>query len=401
MLAYYIVMAIVFFVQALVMLEAYRNLIYTHREIRPKNLKYRPKTAVICPCKGLDTTFDRNIGSLFELDYRDYQIFFVVESAEDPAHSRLSELIEQNNRSARPIETQLLVAGLSEGCSQKLHNLLCAYAAVSEDFEVLAFIDSDICLKDHFLSSLVYPLRRANVGASTGYRWFVPTDNRLSSLSLSAINAFFASCLGPHDWNSTWGGGMAIKREIFKRYNVDKIWQKAGTDDYTLTSAVKQAGLGVIFVPLCYVASYESLSWRQLLQFARRQFLITRVFMPGLWRLAILGVGHFVVAFWASLAITAYLAWSGSAQAIYAAILPVGLFVLSVIKAIARQLMIRRILVQDRDRLALPGILDILAGPLLSIITLGCLIASGMSRKTVWRGKKYILHGPQNTEIVA
>ncbi len=107
-------------------------------------------------------------------------------------------------------------------------------------------------------------------------------------------NAFFAAQLGPHNWNSAWGGAMAIRREMFEKLEIAKLWRGALSDDYALTYAVKKAELEIVFVPSCFVASYEKSSWSEMFSFARRQFIITRVCMPKLWRLAVLGFGHFI-----------------------------------------------------------------------------------------------------------
>ena len=69
MIIYFIFAVVILLIQLLVLLEGYRNCLYNRRKYRPKPSKYQPTAAVICPCKGLDTTFDRNINSLFVQDY--------------------------------------------------------------------------------------------------------------------------------------------------------------------------------------------------------------------------------------------------------------------------------------------------------------------------------------------
>ncbi len=399
MIVYYVFATVILLIQAVVLVEAYRNLIYTRRQYRPTPSKYQPRTAVISPCKGMDTTFDRNINSLFHLNYPDYEIFFVVDSATDPAYRRITEIIEQNSANSHPVKAHLVIAGPAQTSSQKVHNLLTVCNSLPSDFEVLAFIDSDACLKSHFLTSLVHPLRRKDVGASTGYRWFVPVDNRIGSAVLSAINAFFASQMGPHSWVSTWGGAMALQRKTYDQINLSQVWRNCCTDDYPLTTAVHKADLLVIFAPACYVASYEKTSWRDLFSFARRQFIITRVYMHRLWVLAILGMGHFVVAFWTGLLVSLYLYANSSVHARYAAMLPVFLMVASIVKALFRQIMIRKILPEDRYRLLVPALIDIFLQPFLAVFTLACLISSAFSRVIVWRGIRYTLHSANHTEI--
>ncbi len=401
MILYYIFAVVLLLVQGLVLVEAYRHLIYTLRKYRPKDSDYKPPVVLIAPCKGLDTAFDQNMESFFQQDYPDYEILFVVESREDPAYRRLAEILERLQTRGNRVPARILVAGLARTSSQKVHNLLAACEAASKDREVFAFVDSDVCLKRHWLRALVHPLRRSDFGASTGYRWFVPADGRLSSQVLSAINAYVASLLGPHPWNSAWGGSMAIRREMFDKIHLAETWRKACTDDYTLTYLVKKENLPIAFVPACFVASYEGMSWRELFLFARRQFIITRVYMPRLWWLAAAGLGHYLAGFWIGVGVTAYLLRQSSSQASLAAVLPAALWLLSMIKGLTRQVMIAKILPEDRKRLRLSAVIDIFFQPLVSAFTLCCVLAAGFTRKIRWRGICYHLIDADRMEIEA
>ena len=140
-------------------------------------------------------------------------------------------------------------------CSQKIHNLLYAYRQIPDDIEVLAFADSDICVRPDWLSHLVHRLRLDRTGATTGYRWYVPKKNNFATLALVATNAKIAQLLGNTIFNHAWGGSMAIKVQTFRELGIDKIWQKAVSDDLSLSCAVKDAHKKVEFVPGCLVAT--------------------------------------------------------------------------------------------------------------------------------------------------
>ena len=398
---YFIFAAVVLLIQLLMLLEGYRHYLFSRRKYRPKASKYQPPTAVICPCKGLDTTFDRNINSLFDQDYPHYEIYFVVQSESDPAYRRLEKIIQERTSSGHGVKAHLMVAGMAQSCAQKIHNLLTVCQTLPDEVEVTAFIDSDACLKGHFLGSLIHPLRRKEVGAATGYRWYVPTDKRLSSKVLSVINAWVASLLGPHGWNSAWGGAMAIRRETSEKVNLREAWKNACSDDYLLTNQVKKAGLKISFVPACFVASYEEMSWRELFSFARRQFIITRVYRPQLWYLALFGWGHFVLAFWLGLIVTVLLFIEHSPQAPFAVVLPAGLLAASMAKAVTRQLLIRKILPEDEKKLLAPGLIDIFLGPATAGFALLCVLSAGGKRTIEWRGIKYYLKDENHTQILS
>lgn len=258
----------------------YRFAIKKYRKNRQWN---KPKVALIVPCKGIDTNFDKNVASFFNQKYPNYTLWFVVEDAADAAYKRLAELKEKLLAASIASDVQIFVAGHSTSSSQKNHNLLYCYQKLPSDINIMAFADSDCCLRCDWLNHLIWPLRKEKYGASTGYRWFVPQKNNLATLALSALNAKVAQLLGNSPFNHAWGGSMAIKVDLFKSIGLDKIWAHAPSDDLSLTYAVRKAGRKLAYVPACLVASYEYITWPRLLEFARRQFVITRVCCPLTW----------------------------------------------------------------------------------------------------------------------
>jgi ceramide glucosyltransferase len=399
MLIYYIFSAGLILTQLVILVEAYRHLVFTVRKYRPKPPRWTPPAAIISPCKGLDNTFDRNIRSFFDQDYPDYSIYFVVESTEDPAYARLRDLIEEHRAAGGTVPAQVVVAGVARTRGQKIHNLLAGVDAAGETAAALTFVDSDACLERHWLRAIVHPLRREDIGASTGYRWFVPTDGRLSTQVLSAMNSNIASLLGPHGWNAAWGGGMAIKKANFEHWGVRQAWMQGCSDDYALTNRVKKAGLTVAFVPACFVASYEQMSWGQMWNFGQRQFILTWFYARRLWWLGVAGFSQYLMGFWTGVGVSCYLWWQGSTQVKYAAILPAFLYIVSMMKASARQIMIRRILPRERRKLLIPAILDLLFQPFTTLWLLICLLSTARSKSMVWRGHRYRLIDADHTEI--
>jgi cellulose synthase/poly-beta-1,6-N-acetylglucosamine synthase-like glycosyltransferase len=67
-----------------------------------------------------------------------------------------------------------IVAGPAVDRGQKVHNLSVVTSAIDRASEVLVFVDSDARPAGDWLKSLVAPLQDETLGATTGYRWFVP-----------------------------------------------------------------------------------------------------------------------------------------------------------------------------------------------------------------------------------
>jgi cellulose synthase/poly-beta-1,6-N-acetylglucosamine synthase-like glycosyltransferase len=387
--------------QLLFLFHAVRNYRYALAKYEGrKGNSYTPRVALIVPCKGLDTRFACNVGSFLQQDYDNHRIFFVVDAESDPAYERLRQIREARRGDCSALEVHILVAGASSSRSQKIHNLLYAYHNVPDDTDVLVFADSDVCVHADWLARLVWPLRRPKCGVATGYRWLIPARSNLATLVLSALNGSVAQLLGNSRFNHAWGGSMAIRTADFRRLGVPEIWKHTLSDDLSLSRAVRQAGMRVNFVPGCLVPSFEAMTWRQLCEFARRQFLITRVCTPGTWWLGLLSSVGSVAGLWGGAGLAAYAAASGFANTgLYAAV-PVTFFLGQVVRAVLRQSMARRILAEHRSELRSAARTDILGGWLWSIIMLALVLSSAWGRTIRWRGVRYRMDGPHQTTVL-
>ncbi len=379
--------------QVLLLWHAIRNYRYAVHKARRIGSGYRPCVLLTVPCKGIDQAFDVNITSILRQDYPAWDLHFVVQDKADPAHARLEALCRAHASACSARTVRILVAGCAEACSQKIHNLLCSCREAATDVDVLAFADSDACLDPSWLAHLVSPVRREPFGAATGYRWFVPRCNNLASLALSAINAKVAGLLGNTPFNLAWGGSMAIRMDMFQKTGLAEIWSRAVSDDLCLTYAVKKARRKVAFVPACLVASYEATTWTRLFEFGRRQFVITRVTLPGSWWFALVSALYAVLGLWGTLGVAVVQAWRSAPQAAWYFAVPAVFFLAQLVRAILRQRMITRILPEDAARMTAARWADILGASLWTWVLLACILSSAVGRTIIWRGIRYRLVG--------
>jgi cellulose synthase/poly-beta-1,6-N-acetylglucosamine synthase-like glycosyltransferase len=339
------------------------------RTYRPGRAAGDRRVIVFCPCKGIDTEFEKNIHSVLNQDYRDYDVQFVVESAEDPAHSVL-----------RTIGANVLVAGRASDCGQKVHNL--AYAVARRpDGEIYVFCDSDARFPHDWLSHLIAPLDSANI--TTGYRWYVASRFHFSTLMRSAWNASSISILGDHDRNFAWGGSTALYRETFHRLKILDAWRGSISDDYAITRRAQRNKAKIVFVPECLIPSYGECSFNELLEFTTRQVIITRVYHPGLWRLGFLGYALFNTAFWT---LPFFHPW-----------LWLVIYGLSAARSWIRQSAIKTAL--PHRALSGNGSFYILFSPLVALLYLYNMIASALGTEIVWRQIHYKLVSPNETHV--
>jgi ceramide glucosyltransferase len=394
--------------QVVFLLQTYSNYRYAVKKYRRKRWWYRPRAVLIVPCKGLDSAFRENITSFFGLDYENYLLWFVVADESDPAYGELCDLKSRLETGSKAQEVQVFVAGHSRSCSQKIHNLLYCYERIGDDVEVLAFADSDICVRGNWLSHIVYPLRQSKNGVASGYRWYIPKRNNLASLALSAMNAKIAQLLGNTPFNQAWGGSMAIRVDVFRRLGLDKIWATALSDDLSLSGAVKKAGMKVAFVPACLVASYEQTTWRQLFEFCRRQFLITRVSAPKTWWLGLCSSLYSVLGIWGAAGLAVYAARIQHEDLPLFVAVPFVFSASQLARVMLRQRMAHRLLAQSQEgrptaehrAMRAAWAADTLAFWLWSLLLLLLIIASAFGRTIRWRGIRYKLLSPTETVVV-
>src|SRR5688500_5144276 len=134
------------------------------------------------------------------------------------------------------------VAGLSENCGQKVHNLQFAIQSLPSEYSVVAFIDSDCFVRSDWLRNLVRSVLLDSQHAASGYRWF-SADQNFASLLRSAWNSTVLTLFKEKGKdNFAWGGSTAISRDSFDGSRVLEFWRGSVSDDYSLTQALKTSG---------------------------------------------------------------------------------------------------------------------------------------------------------------
>jgi GT2 family glycosyltransferase len=332
-----------------------------------------PRACVIVPVKGEDQGLRENLAALGSLDYPDYDLLIVARTAADIPPGALPRR-----------STIVLAHGEEPHTSEKVQNLAAALRASGNRAEVFAFADSDGRVTPRWLRALVGPLEEPGVGASTGYRWFVPDPPGFWPLLRSVFDATVLECLQPEGAAFAWGGSMAIRKETFFEIGVFRAWKNAISDDYTLSGAVRHAGLRIAYAPGALAPSFERLSAGRFLEWARRQLLLTRVYRPGLW--------------WPAL--VAYVVYCGGMAASIAALIQGHrLAALGLIAQLAPGMWKGRNRA-IRARAALPEYADwfkrhiwvhALWTPLATWVWLMVLIASAFGHTIRWRGNTYDL----------
>ncbi|GAC1328806.1 MAG: hypothetical protein NVSMB26_04480 [Beijerinckiaceae bacterium] len=349
-----------------------------------------PRAVIIVPIKGRseqDAVFFRALRSQ---NYPDYRIVAALESEDDPAFPLLTNELAHDGA---PVE--VCIAGLAVQSGQKVHNLLAALDRVRPDDSIVAFIDADTSPGPEWLPRLISEIVDSGHAAVTGYRWIVPTDDRLSSAVVSVANTSIVTL--PRlalVMNACWGGTTAMRRSTLEQIGIRRYWEGALVDDLQMTRALRDHGVRIFSRRQSLLLSPVAMTWRQAFAFGRRQYQIVLTHEPGLWLLAaiitLIPALSCVFAFW--------LVAQGSIVA--AALLIVSVF-LGEIRTRCRKRIVRAMWRQEgnvsRARL---WAVDRWLKPLWWGFHAVCVFSALGSRRVHWAGVDYIVHHRQDIQVI-
>ncbi len=243
----------------------------------------RPPVAILTAIKGVSDSTQQFLEAVCRQQYPAYRLIFALESRSDPALP-LVEDIQQRHAGTIPVD--IVIAGRATQRAQKVHNLLAAFRTLRGDDAIVVFTDADILPDQTWLSQLIQPIASRTAAASSGYRWLLPADRRWPTLVAAAIDLSIATAARSERWNLCWGGSIALDRAALDQIDLPAIWNRAASDDLTLTAALRARGLKIKAPLSVLVPSPVAYSWTSLFSFARRQYLLVKAYAPRHWWLA-------------------------------------------------------------------------------------------------------------------
>jgi cellulose synthase/poly-beta-1,6-N-acetylglucosamine synthase-like glycosyltransferase len=359
---------------------------------------YAPVAAVICPCKGVELGLEDNLTALTRFDYPNYEIYISMATSLDPALKVIERV-----KAAGKQPVHIVIAGPPEDCGEKVYNLRRAVESVPEKFEVLVFTDSDVRLGRAWLSKLIAPLQDLRIGATTTYRWFIPSrsfgSGGFASTLASAWNAAIATMLGRHRDNFCWGGGTAIRRKMFDDLNVLEAWQGAVSDDLSMTRALDAAGKPIVFCPECLGVTLHPWTGSELLEFTNRQVLITRVYSPRRWLFGALEhLSYSLSLIYAAFVIL--IAMAGGDPWGQLVLLTLAVVLLAAMKGAMRTIAVNELLPEWKAKLQEWSWVWTGLAPVVPFLYSWNFIRSLLSKRMRWRGIRYQLISPRMTRIL-
>jgi cellulose synthase/poly-beta-1,6-N-acetylglucosamine synthase-like glycosyltransferase len=366
------------------LLATYSVLHHRRAFVAPPALLEAPRVVILVAIKGVTALTPIFLNALASQLYGDFRLILALESEADRAFPLAMNM--QRLMTGR-LEVDVVIAGPSSCRAQKVHNLLAALSRLRAEDRVVVFADADIVPPLTWLSQLVRPVAVHEAAASCGYRWQLPQDLRFPSLMVAAIDMSIATAARSRHWNLCWGGSVAIDRQALDQIDLPTVWDRAASDDLTLSAALRARGLRMYVPPWVLVPSPISHDWASSFRFAHRQYLLLRIYAFRHWLLCAWLACVPTLAAW--LALRAL--WSGARWPLLGLILS-GLLLqvrLSTRRGIARMVLQG---VQIDAAQATIGFAR-WAWPLIHLTHLAAFLTSAVGHRFTWAGIGYRLHG--------
>lgn len=238
----------------------------------------QPFATVLLPFRNLDYNLEQTVEILLNQNYPEYEIVFVT-SEDGKAKRVIEEMIKPYSEKARLV----FVTEKASFRSDKINNLQAGIREASSRAKIYAFIDSDIIPSKDWLKNLTAPLKEPLCGVATGTAWIDTEKPDLFALATRYWD-FQATTQILFPFTSfARGFSMALRREVFEKLDIVKVWDRAYHDNLTLTDTVKKAGLRVCYAPGCVVSHCFSIRGLQWAGWLKRQTWNTRLYYPRLF----------------------------------------------------------------------------------------------------------------------
>ena len=239
------------------------------------NDTFHPSIAVVLCLRGMDPSLSECLRGLAEQSSADFQLFCVVDDANDPALTAVGAA----KSSFKNTPITLTIDQLSPSCSLKCSALITAFQYIIDQgspYDVIALIDADTCCDRHWLKDLVAPMANPAIDATSGTRWFEPRDNGVGSWVRQIWNA--AAIVQMELYGIPWGGALAFRTSLLEQTDFLQRLDHAFCEDTLLSQVLKQNGRTLHSVRKLVVTNSESTSLSAASRFINRQLLTTRLY---------------------------------------------------------------------------------------------------------------------------
>jgi len=234
---------------------------------------------LLLPATGSLDNLENLLAALERQSVRAGRLIIAVESPDDPAYRRATELAKTHREPA----IDVVVAGVSNRRGQKCTNILAALTRLAADDRFVVMLDADICPQSWWLGALVAPLATGDADLVNGHRWLVPKPPTLASVLVAHIDRALAVLPRLAPAGIVWGGSLALTRETLEILDLARTLDREVVEDLPIGGRVAETGLRLLTRRALRVPTPLRGSWRALWSFGRRQGQFVRLYRPRLW----------------------------------------------------------------------------------------------------------------------
>ena len=355
---------------------------------------YAPQTAVVLPVRGTDEGLRENVAAILSQAHPAFRVLVVADDGSDAAVAVVRDV-----SSSLPHVRVDVIRADPDGMGGKVNALRTALDRLEPGDEAVVFADADIRPSRDWLHQLLQPLADPSVGASTGFRWYVPPRPAVWALVRAEWNAVSANVLFDPRRSFAWGGSCAVRREDLLRLRLGERWRSVLSDDLVLTRAVREAGLRIEYAPAALVATYEGGDRAMCLEWCLRQMTMASLYLPVVRTYATAAFAVFDGAIVLGIASLVLAALASSSF-----LVPAALFLVTVPASLAKASLRRRALFLGSPPVAAAWKVPALRSAV-AVLSVPWVMAYGLLRTrrpevVRWRGRTYDVRDPERVRLL-
>jgi len=230
-----------------------------------------PRALIVICLRGADPFLQKTLRALLNQTHTDFRLRLIIDSPSDAAWAIVNPLLEETDDPR--LETQILTKRLAT-CGLKNSAVLQATTDLEDEDEIIIQVDADAVPYPNWLRDMLLPFADPRVGATSGLRWYAPTEENWGSVVRHYWGC--SAMVQMEQFGMVWGGSMAFRRELFETTDLRYRWAHAFVDDLIVSNAVESARLEVRHVPVVLL-NQESINLQDCFQFIRRQSIGVRL----------------------------------------------------------------------------------------------------------------------------
>ena len=246
-----------------------------HNETTPSRTVY-----CICPVKGAADKCQWETALASE----EVQLILVIESCLDPAHELVVDFARKHARAT------VVVAGMTSGVSQKLHNILRGLDAIDPSAlakSLVCTLDNDVVVAEdtlpHLKSALLHNVDAFAASAfacDMPVRFWSVTDHAAAFLRL-IMDASVSSGRA----NAAWGGCCMLHgSDVLPTSPLHQAWTDGGySDDWLVHETATRLKRPVVNPSILLASPMRMRSWAAVYNFFHRQCFVLHMHATGRW----------------------------------------------------------------------------------------------------------------------